>query len=180
MARSEPPSRKKDRKELIKMSKDELVDLLFTQMRILWTVDGLYYLGIEEMSGTDAATKIDARTWSVLGKIECRKLREMTGLTGDDMDTFLRLLKLTSWALDLEDKEFVQNGNVLVMMNTRCRVQNARLSKGLVEFGCKSVRSGYLEEFTKEFSPRFKITCKTCPPDKHPADLWCEWEFKRE
>ena len=180
MVKNETPSRKKDRKALSRMSKDELVDLLFTQMRILWTVDGLYYLGIEELFGTDAATKIDAKTWSVLGKIECRKLREMTGRTGDDMDTFESLLRLTSWAIDLEEKEFVRNGDVLVLRNTRCRVQNARLSKGLVEFGCKNVRLGYLEEFTKEFSPKFKMTCKVCPPDKHPADLWCEWEFKRE
>jgi hypothetical protein len=162
------------------MTKEELVDLLFTQMRILWTVDGLYYLGIEERFGTQAATETDAKTWKVLGKIECRKLREMTGLKGDDMDTFEKLLKLTSWALDLEDKAFDRKGEVLILQNTNCRVQNTRLSKGLTEFGCKVVRRGYLEEFAKEFNPKFSVTCRVCPPDKHPKDIWCEWVFARK
>ena len=179
-ARKETPSRKLDRKFLLSMSKDELVDLLFMQMRVLWTVDGLYYLGIEDKFGTEAATDIDAKAWMTLGKIECRRLRETTGLKGDDMDTFERLLRLTSWALDLEDKELERKGDVLVLRNTKCRVQGTRLSKGLAEFGCKAVRSGYLEEFAKEFSPRFRMTCKVCPPGKHPQDLWCEWEFRRE
>jgi hypothetical protein len=178
--KKETPSRLKDRKSLMEMSKDELVDLLFTQMRILWTVDGLYYFGIEERIGTQAATDIDAKTWHVLGKIECRKLRETTGLKGDDMDTFEKLLKLTSWALDLEDKEFERKENVLTLRNTKCRVQNTRLSKGLSEFGCKVVRLGYLEEFAKEFSPKYSVSCRVCPPDKHTKDLWCEWVFTRK
>jgi len=178
--KKETPSRSDDRRSVMSMTKDELVDLLFTQMRILWTVDGLYYLGIEERFGTQAATDIDAKTWKVLGKIECRKLRETTGLKGDDMDSFEKLLKLTSWALDLEDKAFERKGEVLVLRNTNCRVQNTRLSKGLPEFGCKMVRLGYLEEFAKEFSPRFTVSCRVCPPDKHPQDLWCEWVFTRK
>jgi hypothetical protein len=177
--KKETASRLRDTKSLMSMTKDELVDLLFTQMRILWTVDGLYYLGIEERFGTQAATDIDAKTWHVLGKIECRKLRETTGFKGDDMDTFEKLLMLTSWALDLEDKEFDRKGDVLVLRNTKCRVQNTRISKGLTEFGCKVVRLGYLVEFAKEFSPKYSVTCKVCPPDKHPGDLWCEWVFTR-
>jgi hypothetical protein len=178
--KKETASRLGDRKSLMSMTKDELVDLLFTQMRILWTVDGLYYLGIEERFGTQAATDIDAKTWNVLGKIECRKLRETTGLKGDDMDTFEKLLKLTSWALDLEDKEFERKGEDLILRNTKCRVQNTRISKGLTQFGCKVVRLGYLVEFAKEFSPKYSVKCKVCPPDKHPGDLWCEWVFTRK
>lgn len=179
-ARKEPPARMLDRKLLRSMKKDELVDLLFTHMRMLWTVDGLYYLGIEERFGTQAATDIDAKVWAVLGKIECRRLRETTGLKGDDIETFERLLRLTSWALDLEDKELERKGDTLVLKNIKCRVQGTRLSKGLAEFGCKVVRSGYLEGFAKEFSPNYTMTCKVCPPDNHAQDLWCEWEFRRK
>ena len=179
MTGEETPSRKLDRKLLSTMSSDELIDLLFAQMRMLWTVDGFYYMGIEEQFGTEAATAIDARTWRSLGKLECRKLREVTGLKGDDMGTFQRLLRLTSWALDLEDKEFERKGDVLILRNVKCRVQSTRTSKGLPEFGCRAVREGYLQAFTTEFSPRYRMNCKVCPPGRHPEGVWCEWEFVR-
>lgn len=51
--------RKLDRKKLIDMPKENLVDLLFMQIRNLWAVDGLYFLGIEEKFGTESATEID-------------------------------------------------------------------------------------------------------------------------
>jgi hypothetical protein len=50
--------------------------------------------------------------------------------------------------------------------------------KGLDEFGCKPVRFGFLKAFAKEFNPDIVVNCNVCPPDEHPDDLWCEWEFK--
>ncbi len=51
------------------------------QLRNLWAVDGLYFLGIEELYGTEVATEIDANVWEVMGKIEARKLKEFLGIT---------------------------------------------------------------------------------------------------
>ena len=25
--------------------------------------------------------------------------------------------------------------------------------------------------------PKVKITCLACPPDAHPSQFWCEWQF---
>ena len=41
----------------------------------MWAVDGLYYLGIEELFGTKSATEIDRKVWEVMGKIEARKIK---------------------------------------------------------------------------------------------------------
>jgi hypothetical protein len=170
-------SRNDDVKLLNQLPKEKIPDYIFMQLRNLWAVDGLYYLGIEERSGTAAATSIDAKVWDVMGKIEARKLKEFLCITSTDIPSMMKALQYTTWALDLEDKEIIiQKGHALIR-NVRCRVQHTRLSKGLTEFGCKPVRFGFLKAFAKEFNPDIVVKCTVCPPDKHPENLWCEWEF---
>ena len=166
-----------DRKLLMEMDKERIIELFFLQMRNMWTVDGLYYLGIEDKFGTDSATEIDRKVWEVMGKIEARRLKETLGIKGDDIRTVMEALRLTSWSLDLEDKEIIVQEKKAIFRNTNCRVQKTRIRKGLGEFPCKNVRGGYLESFAKEFNPNIVVNCKVCPPDEHDENLWCEWEF---
>lgn len=170
-------SRDTDVKLLQNLPKEKLPEYVLLQLRNLWAVDGLYFLGIEKQFGTDTATKIDAQVWEVMGKIEARKLKEFLGITKNDIPSMMRALQYTSWALDLEDKELIIDTDHAMIRNVGCRVQNTRRTKGLPEFGCKPVRFGFLKAFAKEFNPEIVVKCIVCPPDKHPEDLWCHWEF---
>ena len=171
-------SRDKDKKLISKIPKDKIDDFIFMHLRNMWAVDGLYYLGIEEESGTKAATEIDRKVWEVMGKIESRKIKEFFDIKKNDIPSLMKALSYSGWALDLEDKEIIVKSDRAIIRNVKCRVQNTRLKKGLVEFGCKPVRYGFLKSFTKEFNPDIEVKCNVCPPDKHPKDLWCEWEFR--
>lgn len=146
----------------------------------MWAVDGLYFLGIEEKFGTEAATEIDSKVWEIMGKIEARRLKEFFDITGNDIPSMIQALRYSSWALDLEDKEIIVEKEKAIVRNVKCRVQNTRIKKGLEEFPCKKVRWGFLKSFAHEFNPNIVVNCNVCPPDKHPSDLWCEWEFKIE
>ena len=170
-------TRDKDKVLINEIPKEKIDEFIFMQLRNMWTVDGLYYLGIEEKSGTETATEIDRKVWEVMGKIEARKLKEFFNIKKNDIPSMMKALQYSGWALDLEDKEVIVEKNRGVVRNIKCRVQNTRLKKGLVEFGCKPVRWGFLKAFAKEFNPEIVVNCKFCPPDKHPDDLWCEWEF---
>ena len=170
-------TRIEDAKHLTALPKEQLSEFLFLHLRNLWTVDGLYFLGIEEAYGTEVATSIDTHVWEVMGKIEARKLKEFLKLTGNDIPSMMKALQYSSWALDLEDKEIVVEKNRAIVRNVRCRVQNTRREKGLGEFGCKPVRFGFLKAFAKEFNPGIVVKCTVCPPDTHAENLWCEWEF---
>jgi len=144
----------------------------------MWAVDGFYYLGIEEKWGTEAATEVDRKVWEVMGKIEARKLKKFFNIKGNDIPSMMKAVQYSGWALDLEDKEVVVEENRGIIRNVKCRVQNTRIKKDLDEFGCKPVRWGFLKAFAKEFNPDIVVNCNICPPDEHPDDLWCEWEFK--
>lgn len=170
--------RDEDKKLIEEISKEKIADFIFLHLRNLWAVDGLYYLGIEETFGIEAATEIDRKVWDVMGKIEARRLKKLFNISGSDIPSMIGGLRLSGWALDLEDKEIVVEKDKAIIRNNTCRVQNTRIKRGLSEFGCKPVRWGFLKSFAKEFNPNIEVDCKVCPPDNHPDNLWCEWEFR--
>ena len=170
-------NREQDREHLMELPKEKLIDLLFTHIRDIWSEDGLYFIGIEKKCGTDMAIEIDREVWAVMGKIEARRLKDILDINGTDIAALVETLKHSDWWLDLEKKEYEVDGNRAVFRNKECRVQLTRIKKGLGEFGCKNVRWGFLKNFVKEFNPNILVNCLVCPPDKHPEDVWCEWEF---
>jgi hypothetical protein len=174
-----PPGNVEDREMLAKMSVEKLLDFFFLQIRNLWRVDGLYFLGIEEKLSAEAATEIDAGVWQIMAKIEAKTLRRMFKVAENaDVSTIMNLLRKSSWALDQPFKTIEMSNDRAVLSIDRCRTQEARLEKGLSEFPCKKVRSGYLKNFAKTLNSKAEVNCIVCPPDKHPPNLWCRWEFK--
>jgi len=166
-----------DLKMLRTMPREKLLKLFFLHVKNLWRVDGLYFLGIEERFGAEIATEIDANCWKIMGKIEAREMKETLNMKGKNIEALMQALQNTTWALYQTEKEFETSASRGVFRVTRCRTQETRINNGLGEFPCKHVRFGYLQSFAKEFNPNIKVTCKTCPPDPHPEDRWCEWEF---
>lgn len=160
------------------MTKEQLLRLFFLHIRNLWRVDGLYFLGIEERFGKEAATEIDAGCWKVMGKLEAKELKKTLNVKENNVAALLKALQNTSWALYQTEKESEASADRGAFRVTRCRTQEARVSKGLGEFPCKQVRFAYLQSFAEEFNPKIKVACRTCPPYKHTDKVWCEWEFR--
>ena len=167
-----------DRKMLASIPKERLLDCLFLQVRNLWRVDGLYFLGIEKKFGTEAATEIDAGVWEVMAGIEAKSLQKMFRVEENpDVAKIMELLQKSSWALDQPFKTTQKNSRHAVLGVDKCRTQETRLTKGLGEFPCKKVRFSYLKNFAKTLNPKVEVKCLVCPPDKHPRDSWCKWEI---
>jgi hypothetical protein len=171
-------SREKEKQLIDKIPEEKLADFIFMHLRNMWAVDGFYYLFIEEKYGAEVATEIDRKVWEVMGKIEARKIKKLFGIDKSDITSVMKALSYSGWSMDLEDKEIIVEKDRGILRNTKCRVQSTRLSNGLKEFGCKLVRWDFLKAFARELNPDIVVSCNFCPPDKHPNDLWCEWEFK--
>ena len=168
----------KDREMLANMPLEKLLDFFFLQIRNMWRVDGLYFLGIEKKFGTEIATEIDAEVWASMAVIEAKSLKKMFQI-GDDPNiaTIMDCLRKSSWALDQPFKTVETDGKRAILRIEKCRTQEARLSKGLCEFPCKKVRFAYLRNFAKALNPKVEVKCIVCPPDEHPKEYWCEWEY---
>jgi len=131
------------------------------------------------MSEYPPATEIDAGVWRIMAQIEAKSLRRMFQVRENaDIPTIMNLLRKSSWALDQPFKTVETSDKRAILSIDRCRTQEARLKKGLSEFPCKKVRFGYLRKIVKTLNPNVEVNCTVCPPDKHPSNLWCRWEFK--
>jgi Family of unknown function (DUF6125) len=173
-----PAGSVEDREVLKRMGMERLLDYFFLQIRNLWRVDGLYFLGIEKRFGTEAATEIDAGVWDAMAGIEAKALQKMFGIgEKPDIATIISLLGKSSWAMDQPFKTVEIGSKKAILRIDRCRTQETRVSKGLEEFPCKKVRFAYLRNFAKALNPDAKVECLVCPPDKHSKDSWCTWEF---
>lgn len=173
-----PPGNVEDRRMLAKMPMEKLLDFFFLQIRNLWRVDGLYFLGIEKQFGTEVATAIDAGVWEAMAQIEAKSLQRMFNVgENPDVATIISLLRKSSWALDQPFKTIEVTARRAILSINRCRTQETRLGKGLGEFPCKLVRFGYLRNFAETLNPKVQVNCLVCPPDKHPKELWCKWKF---
>lgn len=114
-----------------------------------------------------------------MAQIEAKSLRRMFEVDENPgIPTIMNLLLRSSWALDQPFKTVKVSNKKAVLSIGRCRTQEARLKRGLGEFPCKKVRFGYLKNFAKTLNPNIDVNCLVCPPEKHPKNLWCKWEFK--
>jgi len=173
-----PLGSKSDREMLAKIPTEKLLDYFFSQIRNLWRVDGLYFLGIEKRFGTEAATEVDAEVWAAMAAIEAKSLQKMFKVgENPDVPKIVELLRKSSWALDQPFKTIEMSDKRATLSVDKCRTQEARLSKSLSEFPCKRVRFGYLKNFVKTLNPKAEVNCLGCPPDKHPKEQWCKWEI---
>jgi hypothetical protein len=168
---------KEDHKMLKNMHQETLLNLFHMHIRNIWRVDGLYFLGVEEKFGTEAATQIDTDCWKILGKMEARELKTLLKLEKNNLPSLMLALRNTSWSLYQEQKEVEVSATRGLYRVVKCRTQQTRLNKGLGEFPCKNVRFSYLKSFAEEFNPKIKVDCQICPPSKHSENVWCQWEF---
>jgi hypothetical protein len=61
-----------------------------------------------------------------------------------------------------------------------CRVQSARKRKGLDDFPCKLVGIAEYAYFAHTIDNRLRTQVISCPPDPHPEDYYCAWQFTLE
>ncbi|MGQ4871439.1 MAG: DUF6125 family protein, partial [Candidatus Thorarchaeota archaeon] len=145
------------------------------------SMDGAYFLSLEKKYGMDVAMEMDREAWRIFSPIEARRIMRLFDIEqGGGLKALEKALKYRVYAaLNKQSIEWDGDNRLVFTMNT-CRVQVARERKGLPDFPCKSVGIIEYTEFAKTIDPRIKTRCLFCPPDDHPDDAYCSWEFTLE
>ncbi|TEB08978.1 DUF6125 family protein [Pelotomaculum propionicicum] len=143
--------------------------------------DGLWFQAMEKEYGMEAAIKIDAAAWEKYSALEAERIKKFFQIPeGGGIPALKKALGLRFYAF-VNKQEIIELGeNRIVFRMNDCRVQSARQRKGLPDFPCKPVGLVEYEVFARAIDPRIKTRCLACPPDKHPADYYCAWEFRIE
>ncbi len=143
-----------------------------------YTLDGLWFTLVEEKYGIDAALEIDIEVWRKLCLAQAKRVLEyLTVKESSPVRQLIRVIELDPMlnifkpeAIELTDKH-------AVLRFTDCPPQKARLRDGRGEFPCKSVALAFLNSYIEVINPRIRMSCIACPPDKHPQEYWCQWQF---
>jgi hypothetical protein len=160
------------------LSKEELIRIIIDDAKNWLAHDGLWFQAMETRYGIDAAIEADIEAWRSFTVIEAKRIMERLGMKpGGGIPALVECLKHRLYArLNLQESiEITDTRAVFRMID--CRVQSARKRRGLPDFPCKSVGIVEYAEFAKTVDPRIRTRCIACPPDGHPEEFWCAWEF---
>jgi hypothetical protein len=163
------------------LPKEELLKLLDAYAKAWQAMDGAYFLAIEKKYGIDAAIEMDKEAWRLFSPIEAKRImKEFDVEERGGLRALEKALGFRVYArLNEQSCEWMDDRTLQFTMN-QCRVQVARGRKGLPDFPCKEVGVIEYTTFAQTIDPRIKTRCVFCPPDDHPTDAYCRWEFTLE
>ena len=160
------------------LSKEELIAIIMDDAKNWLAHDGLWFQAVDQKYGMDIAIDIDREAWRGFTVVEAKRIMSRLGLEpGGGIPALVECLNHRLYArLNLQESIEITDTRAVFRM-VDCRVQSARKRKGLPDFPCKSVGVVEYAEFARTIDPRIETRCIACPPDAHPEDFWCAWEF---
>lgn len=166
---------------LQQLSKEELIAIIIDDAKNWLAHDGLWFQAIEKTHGMEVAIAADTEAWRRFTVVEAKRIMARLGIEpGGGIPALLECLNHRLYArLNLQQALEVSDTRAVFRM-VDCRVQSARKRKGLDDFPCKSVGIVEYSEFARTIDPRIATNCLACPPDAHPDEFWCAWEFTLE
>jgi len=163
----------------LEMGAAELREWLRDAARLWLAHDGLWFQELEARRGMDEAISADAAAWGQFSPLEARLIMKRLGLApGGGIAALARCLAHRLYAHLNRQAILEESADRCVLELRACRVQEARRRKGLDDFPCREVGLVEYTTFAQTVDPRLRTRCLGCPPDPHPEDWWCRWEFR--
>jgi len=159
--------------------KEEKLDALMDAIAKNWLVnDGVWFQSVEFDNGMNDAKRCNDSCWAQFSPYEAfaikkfLKLDDNCGLSG-----LKKALNFRMYSLINEQSIVDETPNSFVFQMNKCRVQYARKRKNLDDYPCKSAGLVEYEYFARSIDKRIKTQCIGCPPDDHPDEWFCAWQF---
>ena len=167
--------------ELLKdFSREELFELIDIYAKNWLAMDGVWFQSVESKFGMEEAMFHDKEAWRRYTVIEARRIKKFLGLPEQaGLEGLARGLALRFYG-HLNEQETILEGSRLLYRNVTCRVQAARLRKGMPLHPCKPVGEIEYGEFAKVFDSRISCRCVSCYPEAPEDSCGCAWEFTLE
>lgn len=166
------------REDLSDFSREQLLDYIEHLSKLWLAIDGTWFQAIEKEYGLDKAIDIDVKQWKRFTVIEAKRIMELLKISKNGgIPALIKALKFRVYA-NINTQEILEvTSNSCVFRMNKCRVQYARKSRNLPDFPCKQVGLIEYGDFAKTIDPRIETKCICCPPDSHPEEYYCAWEF---
>lgn len=165
--------------DLSEMTREQLIELLQITAKDLIAIDGTWFQSIEAEQGMDSAMEHDCAAWERFVPSEAKRLKAFLSLSDNcGLEGLAKALPLRCTSIANEwDMNWEDDGNTLVFRVTKCRVQAARLRKGMTFHPCKSAGQVEYKGFAKAIDKRINCECLSCYPEITDETCSCAWRF---
>lgn len=162
---------------LAELSRAQLQELIQIYCKDWLAMDGVWFQQVERTWGMDAAMDCDEAIWERFTVIEAKKIKKFLALPDRaGLEGLERAMRLRLYA-NVNPEEYIREGNTLLYRTLDCRVQNARLRKGMEPHPCIRAGIPQFTGFAREIDDR--ITCEpvSCWPNVTDESCACAWRF---
>ena len=162
---------------LLAMPKEKKLRLIDAVAKNWLAQDGVWFQAVEKAHGMNDAKRCNDSTWSRFSPFEAHAVKKLLGLgERPGLKGLERALNFRMYGRLNRQSCRWENGALIFEMNN-CRVQSARVRKGLADYPCKSAGLVEYARFAEAIDDRIRTECIGCPPDAHPAEWFCAWKF---
>ena len=159
------------------LTREQLLEFIDMQQKNWWNLQNNWMAYMNAEYGMEAAVKGDCHCFPANARVQMLRLKKLLGL-GADRDALMKAMVLsTIWANGEYDVTQVDDRTLRIRV-TDCRQQVRRLEEGMGELACKPAGLAISEAAARVIHPGCRVRCLVCPPDSHPPNVWCEWEFE--
>lgn len=162
---------------LKKLPSEKLIELIDILAKSTIAMDGVWFQSVESGLGMDTAILHDQNVWRNFSEIEARRIKSFLSLPDNSgLEGLKQALAYRFNGLSNKD-EVTIDGNTLIYRITDCRVQSARIRKGMPLHPCKSVGIIEYTSFAKKIDSRFECEAISCYPEVTENHCACSWKF---
>jgi len=163
---------------LLNIPREKLIELTGELGKNWLAQDGLWFQEIEKHFGMNDAKRCNDSCWHRFSQVEARMIKSFLGLPERaGLEGLKQALGYRMYARINVQSIIDESPESIVFQMNDCRVQSARVRKGLADYPCKSAGLVEYGRFASEIDDRIVTECVGCPPDEHPADWFCAWRF---
>ena len=163
---------------LLNMERDKQISLIDAIAKNWLAQDGVWFQAVEFKHGMNDAKRCNDSTWDRFSPFEAVSIKKILGLgENPGLEGLERALNFRMYGrLNVQSSHWAEDGSLIFQMND-CRVQSARVRKGLADYPCKSAGLVEYSRFASGIDKRIRTECLGCPPDEHPKEWFCAWRF---
>lgn len=163
--------------KLRQLTKDELVDLIEEYTKLYITLDGLWFLSVENRYGHDVAAKLDVEVWKSLSQREAKRIRNKRKIAGSGIEAVIEAFKFRPNFL-IKEYEVIREGNKAIFRVTKCRSLHAMERDKREVSSCIMVLENTYPEFVRAIDSNVKFRVLKAPPRKSADETCCEFELQ--
>lgn len=150
-----------------KLSKRQIIEYFH---RCFTTVDGLWFMKVEEKNGFNSALKIDEQVWKVMPKIQARMIKSMLNLNEDSaslLDALKIKLQLDGFKFKIKKNKYGFDIKITECPWHKIMIKSGRekLSRSVGSIICKNEYPIWISEYGGKM--KFKIKNQICAESKN-------------